>query len=362
MFRVNDPKNLTLVKQTALNKFKSFDEENQRWVYLGSIYEKNYNEIMDQLCVENENFRHGDPDHKKFDNCMTCGGEVTKHWIADKYCNSCFAHFNTVGHDNGDLTIPPHLATQGVEKMIGKGDIYMEFRGTGSTPTIAAAAFGKKKILLGAHEHKHCLYVGKTVIVLNPELCEVQVFKEATRDAHKTRLKFIIHEEIVINGMALTGNFNNCALVGNVVCDNAYLEECLSINEHKKAIVDGTTVGIFPNKEKLNELITNPGVVGVVESKATKSKPKTGAYWVSVGNFCPRCAHAMREKKEKNEIAPKAAARFVPREHYEQEKELVKKLELKVLELRQKNRVLAKTVNVLTCELDVSDDHRSYNK
>jgi len=347
MQKPSGPKNLILAKRIPLNEFMRFDEEKQCWVYLNEIYAKNYEEVLRELSVINPNFMHGTPGHPKLVKCMTCGAKVMDHWLSDRYCNSCFAHLNTIAHDNGQSPIVQYLATQGVEPIVTKTDLSIDFTAHSEHPRMVAANLNIQ-ILLGAHNQKHCLYIGDDVILINPESCEVVIYKQMVKTGQKVILALICHEEVIYDGHVLSGNFNKSALVGNVVCDNAYLGECSSINEKDS----------FPDKEKLNELITNPGVVGVLDIKPGKSKKKTGK-WVSVGNLCPRCAKNMMDKKD---IVEKKVSRFIPKEVHDQTVQEKEKLEMLVIDLRKRNRILEKTLIETICKQDISEDHKAYNK
>jgi hypothetical protein len=355
MFKSNDPRNLTLVRKTTLGKLWRFSEEHQRWEYNVCvdgddqyIHTKKYEDVMKELMVDNPKFAHGNPYHEKMSECKICGDEVTKHWISDGYCNQCFAHLNVIGHDNGDgiSQIPDYLSRKGVGRTPAK-NIYIEFMETGDKPTMTAAYFKKGKILLGGHDHKICLYISDQIVMIDPEQCEVLIYKEKIKVGFKTRIVLLMHEEVVIDGYALSGNYNNCAMAGNVVCDNAYVGECLSLNEP-----------IYPDVEKLNEIITNRGIVGILESKTTKAVKRSP--WITIGNHCPRCANNVEEKPEISE-KPKNI-KYIPRERYEQEVDKNKRLELQIIDLRKKVRTLKRVNEILICDMDAEPERRTWGK
>jgi len=346
------------VRKTTLDKLWRFSEEHQRWEYNVCvngdeqyIYPKEYEEVLKELMVENPKFAHGNFYHENEPECKICGGEVTKHWISDGYCGQCFAHLNIIGHDNGykKSQIPEYISNHGIGMLSGK-NVYMEFMETGDKPIMKAADFTKMKILVGANETNICLYIQDNVVNIDAEQCEVLIYKDKVKEGFKTRLVFLIHEEIVINGYALSGNFNNCAMVGNVVCDNAYMGECLSLNE-----------SIYPDETKLNEIITNRGIIGILESKTNKALKRSR--WITIGNYCPRCAnHAHTEAMKKESYEKPKPVKLIPRERYEQEVEKNKRLELQVIDLRKKIRTLKRVNEILICDMDVEPERRTWSK
>lgn len=350
------PGNQKLLKNLTINEFMRYDQATGKWSWLNNTIEaKDYASIMKELNSDNDDYKHKNPNKVKGP-CIICAEPSMRYFISDCYCDSCFAWFNVIAHNNGEILNIPDKLKPTVDSMphISGKTIFMEFKSSEvaqKNNTVITSTF-TQKIFLGGQHGKPALFIGNTVIPLNPDKCEVLISKVYTNKSWGSKIDVLIKDDIVYNGELLHGKFNKCGLLGNTVCENAYIGECVSMHEQKYFLKEsqmaepraGYELKKFPNPLKLNEVITNPGVVGIIQPKKLQDN---GIYcpWINVGKYCPRCAD--RNTTEKNATAAdpglypeKILAKMVPREEYE-------RVVTENKELREKNETLQEDVKAL---------------
>jgi hypothetical protein len=389
------------IKNWSLRQFMRYDVTSQRWYFLDEISASNYDEIMQVL-------KRNVPDGKET-TCVICDENNTPHSMSDKYCDSCFAYLNVIGHNPGEIIqLPEKIQKLGIKPKIGRPfSITFNARGNGF-PTYNQKGFSSEigaKICLGGQNGKHCLFIKDQVIPINPDLWEVVVLKKSAHKIYKSDIIISTVETIIYNGRILSGTFTQGALYGGVICENVYLGECLSINDNKRyyeeynqamtllASGDETKInqakqqlieieGLkFPNNS-LNESISRPGLVGIIDPRSTSivdGRPEL----VRVCLYCHRCAvreQILKNKNEPHEIPQKAAildiqivdsVPMVPKIQYDRDTDELKlkydrdvallkhKYDHTVVELRdeikllkRQNKVLKDKVGKLTTTID----------
>ena len=359
------------IKNWSLRQFMRYDTVSQRWYFLDEISASSYDEIM-QVFGQNKPSRT---------NCIVCGENDTPHSISDKYCDSCFAYLNVIGHNPGEtILLPEKIQNLGIKPKIGRPfNITFKTRGT-NLPTYNQKAFEKGvKICLGGHDGKHCLFIGDQIIPINPDLWEVVVSKKSTHKIYKADIVISTVETIIYNGRILSGNFTQGAMYGGIVCENVYLGECISLNDNRRylekyneamtLIASGDETKInqgkqqlleieglkFPNSTSLQELISRPGLVGIIDPRSTRivdGQPEL----VRVCPHCYRCAVREQILKNDNEtqLIPAASQKVaeeptVSKLKYDRDTE---ELREEIRMLKRCNKELKGKVNKLTTTID----------
>lgn len=370
------PGNQKLLKSLNIRDFMSYDPTTKEWSWLnGTIKAKDYQSIMDTLNIDNDEYKHKNPNKVK-GHCIICAEPAMRYFISDCYCDSCFAWFNVIAHNNGEILDIPSKLKPTVDSMppISGKTIFLEFKtsmvsqNNNPIPTFPNNHVGAftQKIFLGGQNGMPALFIGNTVIPVNPDKCEILISKVFTNKSWGSKIDVLIKDDIFCDGLLLNGKFNKCGLLGNTVCENAYIGECLSMYEQKYYLKEheiansgavaraGYETKKFPNPLKLHEVITNPGVVGIIQPKKLQDN---GVYcpWINIGKYCSRCAD--RNTTERNatsndtkdnakdaakeaELQEKVLSKMVPRAEYER---VIKEN----TELREKNEILQEDVKAL---------------
>lgn len=310
--------------------FMMYNSHTRSWEhpFLGICY-PTYEEVVAVLKRDTKKHLHRDVTKVKGP-CIICNKPSMRDWISDIYCEECYSWLTVIAHNNGeDLNCPEHIRSlvDNMPLIAGKA-IMIHFKATpkrNERDDVVVAADLRPRIFLGGHEGAPVLFIGKETIPLNPSTCEVHVYKARLGNNDVSKIELLITEEVRYNGQLLCGKFTKAALLGNVICNNAYYGECLTINQHMptipvqhtikelkrelhEAIVEGkdqdllqslkhtindleTSIAgsVFPDPKWLNEEVcVYPGVVGVIQPTG---HPKNDiCEWVNVGKFCSRCA------------------------------------------------------------------------
>jgi len=262
-------------------------------------------------------------------------------WISDVYCEECYSWLTVTAHNNGEqLDYPDYLKPiMETMPMIAGKSIMIHFKAPPrreERDEVIVATELRPRIFLGGRNGGPMMFIGNETIQLDPSLCEVHVSKAFHGSHVVSKIDLMINQEIRYMGRPLCGKFTKAALLGNVICNNAYYGECITINQHLPTIpvrqaikelknevhqahIDGkdqrviqslnqtiaaleaSIAGLtFPDPNWLNEEVcVYPGVVGVIQPT---SNPRNNiCEWVNVGKFCSRCADYNNKVKAQKE-------------------------------------------------------------
>lgn len=322
-----NPKLVTIMPLFGPEGFLDWDYDRGAPVYMGGKIRPLTRQEMLEILIRNQNNpEHFPRDPSKCPNtdCIMCGRPKSKVWITTIMCEECYTNWVGIMHNSGDnLNLPTYFleAARSHRYVRGK-NIFLHFKSKHSQPKMTSYGFNQR-IYLGMKNMRPILVIGKNIIPLDPVEDYVEIYQAFTMRRYMAKIDIYIHEPIEVDGKVLEGCFSNCTLLGKVICDQAFLGECLSLRDkavqwpaHAENIKDYkiTIVDCAYPEQRLNEMITPAGVTGITQAKLEMIEESQALTCVNSGDYCPRCSDERLLKKKIN-MAQKEFNNKVPVVH-----------------------------------------------
>jgi hypothetical protein len=256
---------------------------------------ENISEILTKHQDDPQHFckdmdRYPDP------NCIMCGKPKSQIWVTPIMCIDCYTYWIEIMHNTGDnLNVPTYFqdAYHSYEHIRGM-HIYIHFKPPQHTKPKRTALGFNQKILIGMQNNTPILLIGNDIVQIPSEDNYIDIYKVRAKQGYVPKCHIYIHDIVENHGHVLEGCFDDSAFIGKVICERAYIGNCLSLNN--KAVewpapdTDLTNYHIkivdrpYP-EGRLNEMIVPAGVTGI-----TQSNNSNVSNHINPGSYCPRCS------------------------------------------------------------------------